>query len=367
MSATLDAADLLRPAEPRALGFDAAALGRAVALAEASEMPWPRDLGQTLSSRAFEAPPWNEPLGPTPARGGPNGVVLRHGRIAAQWGDPARADLTFSVAKSYLAVLAGLAVDDGLIRDVHDPVSAYALDDQFQSAQNRDITWHHLLQQTSEWEGTLFGRPDLVDRNRDVSDGADNSRKGTHRDLKRPGSYWEYNDVRVNRLSLSLLQVFKRPLPEVLAERIMRPIGASGTWEWLGYYNSTVTIDGKPMLSVPGGTHWGGGLKVAALDQARLGQLMLQGGRWGERRLISEDWLNRLLTPCAVKPVYGYLWWLNTGRAYRPAAPATSYFAVGAGGNTIWVEPSLDLVAVFRWLDPKAIGHVITGIVESLS
>jgi CubicO group peptidase (beta-lactamase class C family) len=366
MSAAEDVAGLFEPAAPRQLGFRPEPLARAVALAERSEMPWPRDLGETLSSRAFEAPPWNEPLGPTPARGGPNGVVVRHGRLAASWGDPARADLTFSVAKSYLAVLAGLAVSDGLIRDVHDKVRDYALDDGFESPQNRDITWHHLLQQTSEWEGTLFDRPDLVDRNRDVGDGADNSRKGTHRDLRRPGSFWEYNDVRVNRLSLSLMQVFRRPLPEVLAERIMAPIGASDGWEWLGYRNSTVEIDGRPMLSVPGGTHWGGGLKIAALDQARLGQLMLQGGRWGERQLIAEDWFRRLLTPCAIKPVYGYLWWLNTGRAYRPAAPESSFFAVGAGGNTVWIEPTLDLVCVFRWLDPKALNAVIAGIVESL-
>jgi CubicO group peptidase (beta-lactamase class C family) len=365
---TLDAAPgLFEAAEPQALGFNPGKLAEAVALAEASEIPWPRELAGSLSSRLHEPPPYNQPLGRTPPRGGPNGVLLRHGRIAAAWGEPTRADLTFSVAKSYLSVLAGIAVGDGLIRDVHDPIRGYALDDGFEAARNRDITWHHMLQQTSEWEGTLFDRPDLLDRNRDVGDGADNSKKGTHRDLQQPGTFWEYNDVRINRLSLSLLQVFKRPLPEVLAERIMRPIGASEDWEWIAYDNATVTIEGKPMASVPGGTHWGCGLCIAALDQARLGQLMLQGGRWQGRQLISEDWLRRTLTPCTLKPVYGYLWWLNTGRAYRPAAPASSYFAIGAGGNSIWVEPSLDLVAVFRWLDPQVVDRVIAGIVESLA
>ena len=70
-------------------------------------------------------------------------------------------------------------------------------------------------------------KPDLVDRNRQVGVGADNSRKGMHRELRKPGEYWEYNDVRVNRFSLSLLQVFREPLAEVLRQRIMAPIGAS--------------------------------------------------------------------------------------------------------------------------------------------
>ena len=55
--------------------------------------------------------------------------------------------------------------------------------------------------------------------------------KGTRRAMKKPGSFYEYNDVRVNRLSLSLLQLFKEPLPSVLKRRIMDPIGASTGWK----------------------------------------------------------------------------------------------------------------------------------------
>ena len=355
----------LLPAAPGELGFDADKLARAVSLAESGETPWPRDLALALrQGHLDETDP--EPLGPVAPRGGPNGLILRHGRIAATWGDVGRADFTFSIAKSYLAILAGLAVDDGLIRDVHDPVREYALDDGFEAPQNRGITWHHLLQQTSEWEGTLFDRADLVDRNRQIGLGADNSRKGRHRDLQPPGGYWEYNDVRVNRLSLSLLQVFKRPLPEVLRERIMDPIGASQDWQWHGYYNAEVEIEGRRMISVPGGTHWGGGICISSADHARLGQLVLRRGRWRGRQLISEDWLRQLLTPCAVYPVYGYLWWLNTDRAYWPAAPATSVFAIGAGGNSIWVEPEHDMIVVSRWLDPAKADQVAARVMASL-
>ena len=177
------------------------------------------------------------------ARGGSvNGIVLRNGETIARWGDTQRADFTFSVAKSYLALLAGVAFRDGLISDVDQPAREIGPSDLFASAQNRSITWRHLLQQTSEWEGTLFGVPDLVDRNREVARDGNNARKGTHRDLRPPGQYWEYNDVRVNLLSLCLLKLFGRALPDVLRDAIMRPIGASDTWEWHGYRNSAVRI-----------------------------------------------------------------------------------------------------------------------------
>ena len=137
-------------------------------------------------------------------------------------------------------------------------VADHALDDGFTSEQNRDITWRHLLTQTSEWSGSVFGKEDRIDHNRVVGLAVADAPKGTRRAMKQPGTFYEYNDVRVNRLSYSLLQVFKEPLPSVLKRRIMDPIGASQNWKWDGYKTSTVTIDGKEMLSVPGGGHWGG-------------------------------------------------------------------------------------------------------------
>ncbi len=357
----------LETIDPKAAGFSASRLAEAVAFAEDHEIGWSRDIDDQLGNGEFEPPPWNEVLGPTTPRGGPAGVILRRGRLAATWGDAGRADMTFSVAKSYLAILAGLALMDGLIGDVRERVAETALDDQFSSAQNRDITWQHLLQQTSEWEGTLWDKPDLIDRHRQLGTGADNSRKGQHRDLSPPGAYWEYNDVRVNRLSLSLLQLFRRPLAEVLSERIMAPIGGSGDWSWNAYRNAQVSIDGVSMPSVPGGSHWGGGLWIGAQDQARLGQLILQRGAWNGRQLLSESWIDAMLTPCAINPEYGYMWWLNTDRARYPAASAGAAAAVGAGGNTILVEPAHDLVLVARWLDAAALDPLIEKTIAAVT
>ena len=158
-------------------------------------------------------------------RGGVNGLILRGGRIVAEFGVTRRADMTFSVAKSYIALVAGLAFDRGLFR-LDDRVADTVPDDGFASPHNSTITWRHLLQQTSEWQGTLWGKPDSVDHNRQVGLGSDNSRKGTVRELDAPGTRFEYNDVRVNRLGLSLMRLLRRPLPEVLRAEIMAPIGA---------------------------------------------------------------------------------------------------------------------------------------------
>ena len=327
-------------------------LNDAAAFAAEHETPWPRDLRAHLESEFFEPAPDNEIIGPIRARGAPNGLIMRHGHTAASWGDTRQVDFTFSVAKSYLSLLAGIAWTDGLIPDLDARVGDSVHDGGFDGPHNGAITWRHLLQLTSEWEGTLFGKSDAIDRNRRVaSEGR--GPKGT-RALGAPGSVWEYNDVRVNRLSLALLRLFRRPLPEVFAERIMCPIGASETWAWHGYRASQVEIDGRMIESVSGGTHWGGGMEIHAEDQARIGVLMLNRGVWDGRRLLPEAWIAESLTPCPLNPLYGLMWWLNAGRIRVPGASERSFFASGAGGNQTWVDPDMGIVAVVRWMDPAA-------------
>ena len=356
---------------PAQAGFDGGKLAEAVAFAEANESKWLRDVRTQLEIGTFEPPPDNFLLGPVAARGGPNGLILRGGRLVAAWGDTRQVDMTFSVAKSYLSILTGIAVADGLIRDLDEPVGRSVDDGGFDGPHNGAITWRHLLQQTSEWEGALFGKADQIDRNRTLATefaGATNMKKGEARPLRAPGAYWEYNDVRVNRLSLALLRRFQRALPEVFAERVMGPIGASGDWRWTGYSNSFVLAGGRNVRSVSGGGHWGGGVFIHAEDQARIGLMMARRGDWAGRRVLSEDWVAQSLVPCPIKPDYGFLWWLNTGRTPKPSAPADSYWATGAGGNYTWVDPANDIVAVLRWHDSAQLdawtGKVLGALVR---
>jgi CubicO group peptidase (beta-lactamase class C family) len=352
--------------KPIEAGLDAEAVAAAARYAAERETPWSRDLSAMVTSDFQERPPWNETLGPVRPRGGPNGLILRGGRIVAEWGDTHQADMTFSVAKSYLSILAGLAWDRRLIHDPHEEVRRTVEDGGFNPPHNDTITWHHLLQQTSEWEGMLWDKPDLIDRNRTVAGRPSAAPKGTHRELKPPGEFWEYNDVRVNRLSLALLRVWRRPLREVFRDLVMDPIGASRDWDWAGYRNSWVEIDGRHMQSVSGGSHWGGGVFIHARDKARIGLMLLLRGMWGSHRILSEAWVERMLEPCPLNPQYGYLWWLNTGHGLYPSAPSTSYFARGAGGNLTWIDPENDIVAVLRWTDPAAMDGVMKRVLASL-
>jgi CubicO group peptidase (beta-lactamase class C family) len=215
------------------------------------------------------------------------------------------------------------------------------------------VTWAQMLQQTSEWTGELFGLPDQADHYRAVTFGTPpDGKKGDKRPLQEAGTYWEYNDVRINQLSLALLHLFQRPLPEVFREAIMRPVGASEDWQWVGYDNAWVTVAGQRVQSVPGGTHWGGGLSISAQDQALVGQMLLDEGvsRDG-KRVLSAQWIRDMQQPGPLAPYYGYLVWLNHERKMFPSVPASSYFAVGAGSSFTWIEPERRMVVVVRWLD----------------
>lgn len=347
-------------------GFDAAKLEEACAWAARHDSGVATSLAEHLKGKDFQDREWGETLGPTKDRGPCSGLVLKNGAIVASWGEPDRVDMTFSVTKSMLASVAGVAFDRGLLDDLDVRVGEKVTTGHFDGPHNGAITWRHLLQQTSEWEGTLWDKPDLVDRNRDVF-GGDNANKATHRDLQPPGTHWEYNDVRVNVLAFALLHLFRRPLPEVAREAILDPIGASQELSWNGYRNSTVVIDGKEMLSVSGGGHWGGGMFVSADDLARFGLLFQNRGRWGERQVLSTAWVDLCTTPCAIEPRYGFLWWLNTGGGMYSSAPESSYFALGAGGHLVWVDREHGIVAIARWLAEAAHDGFIKRVLGALS
>jgi CubicO group peptidase (beta-lactamase class C family) len=352
---------------PESLGMDPALLRQAVEYAVAQESRAPRDL-EAAHHRTFAREPFGEPIGPFRERGDPTGIVLRGGYIVAEWGDVERVDMTFSVTKSFLSTVVGLAWARGTLR-VDEPVhravapievigtdlagpsrapdarGARSFLLPFDTEHNRRITWDHLLRQTSDWEGTLWGKPEWSDR-----PSANPDEWGTRPRLE-PGTAYEYNDVRVNVLALAATDVWRRPLPQVLREELMDPIGASSTWRWLGYDHSWILLDGAPVQVVSGGGHWGGGMFISALDLARFGLLTQRLGRWGDRQILPEEWLRMALTPTPAQPDYGHMnFLLNTGRQRFPSAPASAFAHLGAGTNMVYVDRESDLVIVARWI-----------------
>ena len=230
----------------------------------------------------------------------------------------------------------------------------------FESEHNRQITWDHMLRQTSDWQGALWGKPDWADHP-----------QGDHvewrdRDRYEPGTHWMYNDVRVNLLALSALNVWRRPLPEVLKEYVMDPIGASDSWRWFGYDNSWVVVDGRLVQSVAGGAHWGGGMWISARDMAHFGYLTLHRGRWENELLLSEEWVDMALTPTPVPEGYGFMNWYLYGEpeVCSVACGEAAFYHSGAGPNRIYVDPANDLIVVTRWIGnwDEVIDRVLAAI-----
>jgi len=348
---------------PSSFNLNETKLNEAVNFAKGNEYSGSRDLRIAIL-KGFEREPFHQILGPTKKRGGPAGIILKNGYIVQKWGDIKRVDMTFSVTKSFLSTVAGLAVNSHLIESTDDKVSSYIWDGTFAGEHNSKISWKHLLQQNSDWSGELWGGKDWADR--PPKDGGLDDWK--FRELKEPGTVMEYNDVRVNVLAYALTHVWRKPVPVVLKEHIMDKIGASTTWRWYGYENAWTVIDGIKMKSVTGGGHSGAGIFISTEDMARFGLLFLNNGKWNSEQLLNEAWIQEATTPSVPNPNYGYMWWLNNkGDRHWEGLSEDIYYAAGFGGNFIVIDKANNLVVITRWLEPSKIGDLmvlINGAIE---
>ena len=368
---------------PTEAGINAGLLKEAIDFAVANETKNPRDL-KLNHYQSFGREPFGFAIGPIKDRGAETGIVVHKGYVVAEWGEPQRVDMAHSITKSMLSSVIGVAVDRGMIKSIHDTVREYVPPIQvynpmpvgnkadvlgtsdflypFETQHNRTITWDHMLRQTSDWEGTLWGKPDWADRP------GDKPGEWTTRPRNKPGSVYKYNDTRVNALALAALSVWRRPLPQVLKENVLDPIGASNTWRWYGYENSWIVLDGNIVQSMTGGGHWGGGMFVNAWDMARFGYLTLRRGKWKGHQILSDQWVGLALTPTPAEPTYGFMnWFLNTDRKYIPSAPASAFVHIGNGLNMIYVDPENDLVAVVRWIDNKAMDGFVKRLLAAVA
>ena len=351
---------------PSEFGYNEKKINQAIDFVIENQNPGNKDLRVEIL-KGFSYEPYHSILGPTKKRGETNGLIIKDGYIIASWGDTKRVDMTFSVTKSYLSAVTGIAYDNKLIKSEEDYVSSYLWDKTFDGNKNSRISWEHLLNQSSDWHGNLFGINHWEDRP-DINKSIDEWRTEPQ---KEPGAFYKYNDVRVNVLAYSLLQVFRESLPKILKKTIMDPIGASDSWRWYGYENSWVNMDGLMTQSVSGGGHNGGGIFINSEDHARFGLLYLNNGMWDDKKIISKDWIKKSITPSKTNPEYGYMWWINSekGEDYATSdwknVPTNVYYGAGFGGNYIVVIPDENMVVVGRWLGRGTIGTFIQMILDS--
>jgi CubicO group peptidase (beta-lactamase class C family) len=362
---------------PAAMGVDSIKLRNAIQFAIENESKNPRSMEQN-HLRSFAKEPFGEAIGPFADRGAETGLIIYKGYIIAQWGEPGRVDMTHSVTKSFLSTTVGLALEKGLIKKIDDTVPHYISSvisyekgiefpdslkviTPFSSPHNKKLTWEVMLRQTSDWEGTLWGKPDWADRP------DPDSARWHNRIRNEPGTVFEYNDVRVNALALATTWVWQRALPDVLNEFIMTPIGASTSWKWEGYRTSWIKMGDKKIQTVSGGGHWGGGMFINAYDMARFGSLTLHKGKWNGKQLIPVHWIEKSATPTKANKGYGYMnYFLNTDKNYLPAAPASAFVHVGNGTNIIYVDRDHQLVMVVRWIENNAINELVKKVLNSI-
>ena len=351
---------------PSEFGYNEKKINQAIDFVIKNQNPGNKDLRVEIL-KGFSSEPYHSILGPTKKRGETNGLIIKDGYIIASWGDTKRVDMTFSVTKSYLSAVTGIAYDNKLINSEEDYVSKYLWDKTFDGNKNSRITWEHLLNQSSDWKGSLWGINDWEDRP-DTSKEIDDWRSEPQ---KEPGTFYKYNDVRVNVLAYSLLHVFREALPKVLKKYIMDPIGASNSWRWYGYENSWINLDGVMTQSVSGGGHNGGGIFINSEDHARFGLLYLNKGVWDGKRVISEEWIKKSITPSKTNPEYGYMWWINSklGEDYQTTdwknVPTNIFYGSGFGGNKVIIIPDENMVVVGRWFGSQTESTFIKMILES--
>lgn len=250
-------------------------------------------------------------------------VVLRQGQTLFSYhrnGDPDTLHDVQSVAKSGLAALVGIALAQGHIASLDQPVVALmpALAGVNADSRAAQLTVRHLLTMTAG-----------LDVNAKIDPRADRAQAAMGRPFKTaPGDAFAYDNLGYFLLSRVVEAAVGQPLPIWAEAQLLRPLGIARV-QWPG----------------EGGNAWMLGLRTR--DMATLGQLFLQDGRWGERQLIPADYVRAATERqnAGGPPVgldYGYLWWVVPGRG--AATVRRTFMASGYSGQLIWVHPQLDLV-----------------------
>jgi CubicO group peptidase (beta-lactamase class C family) len=239
-----------------------------------------------------------------------------------------------SVSKSVASLAVGIAIDRGLIRGVNESIFSFFPEyADLRSPEKDRIQLAHALTMTMglEWVEATPATGENNDESR-MHRAADPSRYVLGlASTSPPGQEFFYNTGALTLVSAIVHKATGRPLDEFAREVLFEPLGITDL-EW-----------GR----VKGETDAGGGLRLRPRDMAKIGQLVLAGGRWNDRQIVSRDWI-QTSTTSRIKATddqdYGYLWWV--GRARANAGVVNWIGALGRGGQSIRIVPERNLVVV---------------------
>jgi CubicO group peptidase (beta-lactamase class C family) len=239
---------------------------------------------------------------------------------------------SFSVAKSVLSTLIGVAIDEGAIDGLDEPVTTYLPELAERDARFERITLRHLVTMSS---GLRYVEQSLpLPWGDDIStyygtDLRDLALNGTHIE-RAPGEAWLYNNYNPLLLGLVLERATGMSVSEYMSSRLWRPLGAE--------FDATWSLDSEGS----GFEKMESGLNAAPADYARFGLLFLHGGEWNGARIVSEGWVRAATardTSADPAEHYQYFWWVDTERPGR-------FYAVGNLGQYVYVAPDADAVIV---------------------
>ena len=239
-----------------------------------------------------------------------------------------------SVSKSVASLAVGIAIDRGLIGSINEPIFSFFPElSDLRSPEKERIQLLHALTMSMglKW---VEATPDNEGNNDEerMHMAPDPCRYVLGLPVTAPaGQEFFYNTGALTLVSAIIRKATGRPLDEFARETLFEPMGITGV-EW---------------IRVKGDTDAGGGLRLRPRDMAKIGQLVLAGGRWNDRQIVSKAWIDASMTP-RIKATglffYGYLWWL--GRSLLNGREVHWAGALGRGGQSIRIVPELDLVVV---------------------
>lgn len=247
---------------------------------------------------------------------------------------------SFSVAKSVTSMLLGVALKEGDIESMDDPLGKYI--PELKGYDYGNVTVKQLLTMTSgiEWN------EDYTDANSDVAQMYQGKCEGnedhilsymkTLKTVHKPGEHWNYSTGETDLLGILIQKATRKTLAEYLSEKIWKPYGMESCAFWLADECSDLNIGGS-------------GLSATLRDYARIGSLMLHKGKVNEKNLLADEWIENATSLLQKTDDgnggYGYLWWRNNDG---------SYLAVGIFGQMIYINPHKNLVIVQFAAWPKA-------------
>jgi CubicO group peptidase (beta-lactamase class C family) len=241
------------------------------------------------------------------------------------------------VAKSFLSTLVGIAVDEGLIESVEDPVTEYVPELAERDTRFEQITLRHLLTMSS---GLRYQEQDApLPWGDDVNTyyGTDLRAVALNESevVSAPGEVWLYNNYNPLLLGMVLERATGMSVSEYMSTRLWQPLGAEADATW--------SLDSEDS----GFEKMESGLNATPVDYARFGQLFLHTGEWNGTRIVSKDWV-REATAAAVRAdpsgFYQYFWWIDSERPGR-------FYALGNFGQYIYVAPDAGAIIVRNGAD----------------